>query len=57
MKCNVGGVVMTENQVATEIVDSCLKIHKRLGPGLLESVYETILEHELKTRGLSVSRQ
>ena len=48
---------MNENQVATEVVDACFKIHKRLGPGLLESVYETILEHELKARGLSVTRQ
>ncbi len=52
-----GGMVMTENQVATEVVDACFKIHKRLGPGLLESVYETILEHELKARGLLVARQ
>lgn len=41
------GMVMTENQVATEVVDACLKIHKRLGPGLLESVYETVLEYEI----------
>lgn len=48
---------MTENELATIIVDSCYKIHKALGPGLLESVYEIVLEHELKLRGLAVERQ
>jgi len=48
---------MNENQLATVIVDSCYKIHTRLGPGLFESVYETVLAHELKSRGLSVVRQ
>lgn len=43
--------------IAAEIVDSALKIHKELGPGLLESVYEACLEHELTKRGLSVERQ
>lgn len=39
------------------IVDSVFKVHKQLGPGLLESAYELCLEYELKTRGLSVERQ
>ena len=43
--------------VATEIVDSAYKVHAALGPGLLESVYEECLAHELKQRGLSVRRQ
>jgi GxxExxY protein len=34
---------MTQNEIATIIVDAAYKIHKRLGPGLLESVYETTL--------------
>jgi len=34
---------MTENEIATIIVDAALKIHKRLGPGLLKSVYGTTL--------------
>ncbi len=38
---------MTENEIATIIVDAAYKIHKRLGPGLLESVYETTLAYEL----------
>ena len=48
---------MTENEVAKIIVDTAFQIHKRLGPGLLESVYEVILAHELKRRGLKVDRQ
>ena len=48
---------MTENEIATQIVDAALKIHTKLGPGLLESVYEVVLAHELKKRGLRVVRQ
>lgn len=49
--------MMNENKIAEIIVDSCYKIHTTLGPGLLESVYESVLAYELQTRGLSVSRQ
>lgn len=48
---------MNENHYANIIVDACYKVHTQLGPGLLESVYETVLYHELKERGLSVKRQ
>lgn len=48
---------MTENEVAKEIVDAAYKIHTALGPGLLETVYEVVLVHELKKRGLQVVRQ
>ncbi len=48
---------MTENEIAKIIVDAAYHIHKRLGPGLLESVYEIILAHVLKERGLRVKRQ
>lgn len=48
---------MTENEVAREIVDAAFKIHQRLGPGLLESVYEIVLAYELEKRGLKVLRQ
>ena len=48
---------MTENEIAKIIVDAAFQVHKRLGPGLLESVYEVILAHELKKRGLIVKRQ
>lgn len=45
---------MTENEVATQIVDVAFKIHTAYGPGLLESVYETIMAYELGKRGLKV---
>ena len=48
---------MTENELSKIIVDVSYKIHTRLGPGLLESVYEAILFHELSKRGLKVDRQ
>jgi GxxExxY protein len=50
-------VVSEENRIAREIVDAAFHIHKKLGPGLLESVYEVVLEHELKKRGFAVERQ
>ncbi len=49
--------IMPENEIAKIIVDAAFQIHKRLGPGLLESVYETLLSYELKKRGLKVERQ
>src|SRR5215471_13348775 len=48
---------MTENEIAKEIVDACFKIHTKLGPGLLESVYERVLLYELQKRGLLAVRQ
>ena len=42
---------------ATIIVDAAFKVHSTLGPGLLESVYEACLAHELKRRGLNVRQQ
>ena len=48
---------MTENEIGKEVVDSAVKIHRALGPGLLESVYEVVLAHELTKRGLRVQRQ
>jgi GxxExxY protein len=48
---------MTENELAREIVNAAFKIHTTLGPGLLESVYETTLAHELEKRGIKVVRQ
>ena len=48
---------MTENEIATVVVDACFFIHSRLGPGLLESVHEAILARELEQRGLHVRRQ
>ncbi len=48
---------MTENESATAVVDAAFKIHTTLGPGLLESVYEAVLDFELQRRGLQVARQ
>ncbi|HAV23507.1 MAG: GxxExxY protein [Ignavibacteria bacterium GWA2_55_11] len=48
---------MRENEISGVILDSCIQIHSRLGPGLLESVYEAVLAYELKKRGLHSNRQ
>ena len=48
---------MTENAIAKEIVDAAFRIHSTLGPGLLESVYDTVLAYELDRRGLRTIRQ
>jgi GxxExxY protein len=48
---------MTENEIATIIVDTCFHIHTSLGAGLFESVYEEILYYELTEKGLYVEKQ
>ncbi len=48
---------MYENDISSIIVDSALRIHKPLGPGLLESVYEKCLAYELNKKGLSIEVQ
>ena len=48
---------MTENEIGTIVVDCALKIHKALGPGLLEVVYESILARQLEKAGLITQRQ
>lgn len=48
---------MNENEVARVIVDVAYQIHVELGPGLLESVYETVMAYELGKRGLQFVRQ
>ncbi len=48
---------MTENEIAKQILDAAFVVHTRLGPGLLESVYEIVLAYELKKRGLTAERQ
>ncbi len=48
---------MNENEIGTIIVDTAVKLHQELGPGLLESVYEVLMAHRLKERGLFVERQ
>lgn len=48
---------MNENEIGKIIVDAAVKIHKKLGPGLLESVYEVALVHELQKLDLKAERQ
>jgi GxxExxY protein len=48
---------MRENEISAVIIDVAMHIHRTLGPGLLESVYEAIMVHEVQKRGLSVQRQ
>ena len=49
--------IMNENEIGTIIVDEAVRIHKALGPGLLEIVYEAVLARRLEKRGLIVERQ
>jgi GxxExxY protein len=48
---------MTENELGKRIVDFAFEIHTELGPGLLETVYEVVLAHELREIGMEVERQ
>lgn len=48
---------MEINDITGSIVDAAMKVHTALGPGLLESVYEKCLKHELVKRGLRVESQ
>lgn len=48
---------MDENEIGRIVVDAAIAVHRELGPGLLESVYEAILARELTDRGLKVERQ
>lgn len=48
---------MTENELSKIILETCIEIHKGLGPGLFESVYEEVLCYELKEKGIKFERQ
>ncbi len=48
---------MDENAAAREIVDTALRVHRALGPGLLESVYSAVLARALRERGLKVASE
>lgn len=48
---------MHENEISYLIRGAIFKVYKKLGPGLLESVYELALEYELRKKGLKVERQ
>ena len=48
---------MQPNEITGQIIDAAYKVHTKMGPGLLESVYEVALDFELKKRGLRTRRQ
>ncbi len=48
---------MNENEIGTIVVDCAVRLHMELGPGLLETVYEVLLAHQLQQAGLNVARQ
>jgi GxxExxY protein len=48
---------MTENEISNKVIGVAIEVHKILGPGLLESAYETCLERELNIQGLTYQRQ
>ena len=48
---------MTENEIGDIVVEVATRIHRKTGPGLLESVYEVLLGHELQRSGLKIARQ
>ena len=48
---------MTYNELSGLILEVAIDIHRRLGPGLLESVYQAILAHELAKRGMNVQKE
>jgi GxxExxY protein len=48
---------MDENGIGKEVVDAAIAVHRELGPGLLETVYEVVLFDELRQRGLDAQRQ
>jgi GxxExxY protein len=49
--------MLKENKIAKLVVDAAYHVHTKLGPGLLESVYEVVLAHEIEKRGLAIKRQ
>ena len=48
---------MHENDISAVVLDAAIEVHRALGPGLLESVYEVALAHVLRQRGLALARQ
>jgi GxxExxY protein len=53
----IGDERLPENRVATSIIGAAIEVQKHLGPGLLETAYETALCYELELRGLTFTRQ
>ena len=57
IKAHVESIPAETDWVAKQVVDAAFSVHSGLGPGLLESIYETCLAHELTKRDLKVERQ
>ena len=53
----IAALSMTDNDITHEIIGAAIEVHKRLGPGLLESAYEECFAHELGLRNMRVERQ
>jgi len=51
------GLIMDINELSSKIIGAAIEVHKKLGPGLLESVYEECICYELSLRGISFERQ
>ena len=49
--------MMEENTIGTKLIEAAIEVHRELGPGLLESVYEAALAYELMQMGLRVESQ
>jgi GxxExxY protein len=56
-ECSFEGLPVELNEISKKIIDAAFAVHRALGPGLLESVYEACLCHELSKRGLAFQRQ
>ncbi len=54
---NQPSALLSENQLSKIILDAAFRVHTKTGPGLLETVYEVTLAHELRKQGLQVERQ
>jgi GxxExxY protein len=50
-------IIMTENYLSNKIIGVAIELHKKLGPGLLESAYENALAYDLKEIGLDIKQQ
>ena len=48
---------MDVNKLSNEVIGAAIDVHRILGPGLLESAYETCLSHELGLRGIKYQKQ
>jgi len=48
---------MRENDIGTRVIEAAINVHRELGPGLLETVYEIVLARELSNLGIDVERQ